>query len=127
MTGFELFTKALDLCGLNNEFQELTEDTKDLQARALTLLNIVLAECSVLDCRIRRVEHKVLSLKSLYLPLECSEIVMNSVLPYGLARLLVLGEDDNLASDFNRLYLSAQESALTFGKAKTEQIREVYN
>lgn len=117
---------ALDLCGLTKEDREPANDTTDLQTRGLTLLNITLAECSSLDCRIRKTEHEVLTAETMVDRLKCSDIVAKSVLPYGLARLFMIGEDDNMAADFNKLYISAQENALAFGKAKIHEIKEVY-
>ena len=126
MTGYEVLIMALDLCGLTKEDREPANDTTDLQTRSLTLLNITLAECSSLDCRIRKTEHEVLKAETMVDKLKCSDIVAKSVLPYGLARLLMIGEDDNMAADFNKLYISAQENALAFGKAKSHEIKEVY-
>lgn len=127
MTGLEVFNMALDLCGLRKDDRNLPSDTADLQARALNLLNITLAEVSALDCRIRKAKHEVLTVETVLDKLGCSDVIANSVLPYGLARLMMLGEDDSLAADFNKLYITAQKDALKFGNAKTHSIEEVYS
>ena len=126
MTGKELFESALDLCGLRQTDGKLPNDVSDLEQRALSLINILLAENSVLDCRIGKKEHEVYSITSLSQAVPLCDIVQNRVLPYGLARLLLLGEDDNLASDMNRLYNESRAEALGFGKPKVEPIAEVY-
>ena len=126
MTGNQLFERALDLLGLRNENAQAPSDTDDLKSRALTLINVVLAESSSLDCRIRKTEHTVKAVSSLEEELDCADIVLQSVLPYGLARLLILGEDDALAGSMTRLYEEAKRSAIKFGKAKAESITEVY-
>ena len=126
MTGNELFNVALDLLGLNHSINAFPSDTDDLQARALSLINLTLAENAELDCRIRRIEHIVTRIDSMDDRIDCCDIVTSMVLPYGLARLLILGEDDRLAADMNTLYSDAKIKALSFGKAKCEPISEVY-
>jgi len=126
MTGNKLFELSLDLLGLRNNQAFLPSDTSDLSLRALSLINILLAENAQLDCHIRKVENQVDSINSLDDEIICSDIVLTSVLPYGLARLLSLGEDDALAADMNRLYADARERAWNFNKARVEQITEVY-
>ncbi len=126
MTGMEIFEIALDICGLRKSNSEIPQDVADLQQRAVSLLNITLGEISILDSRIKKSEHKVLRIKSLDDEVLCSDILAGSVIPYGVARLMMAGEDDAFAADITRLYLDAQQQALTFGKAKTHSITEVY-
>ena len=127
MTGNELLNTALDLLGLRNESGTLPMDVNDLKQRALSLINILLAENSSLDARINRCEHTVKSINTLDDNIDMSDIVVNDVLPYGLACLFMLGEDDSLAKDMNTLYSRAKDNALKFGKAKVEPITEVYS
>ena len=126
MTGKKLYQMALDLCGLRRDDGEFVSDTKDLEMRSVMLINILLGENASLDCRIRKTEHEVRSIMSLDENIDVSDIVANSVLPYGLARLFMLGEDDNLAANFNKLYVDGQKNALKFGKASVLEITEVY-
>ncbi len=126
MTGEELLTIALDLCGLRKEDGTKSCDTQDLSLRALSLINLLLAENAVLDCKIRRCEHKTERISSLSDRISCSDIIAWSVLPYGLCRLLMTGEDDDFAAEMNRLYLNAREEAIRFGKARAMPITEVY-
>ncbi|MBE6683663.1 MAG: hypothetical protein E7595_05905 [Ruminococcaceae bacterium] len=126
MTGKELLDISLDLLGLRNIDGALPSDTNDLRARATAMINILLAENSVLDGRIRHSEHKIEPISSLDDTLDCSDSVAYGVLPYGLARLLMIGEDDALAGDLNSLYLSSRNTLLCFGKPMTHPITEVY-
>ncbi len=126
MTGKELFDIALDLCGLRKTDGSIPNDVDDLQQRAISLINLVLAENAEIDCRIRRIEHSTNCINSLDERLDCCDIVASSVLPYGMARLLLLGEDDALASNFHNLYLDSRKRAINFGKARIESITEVY-
>lgn len=126
MTGNDLVKIAFDLCGLTQADGSFPSDTEDLKLRAVSLINIVIAENAELDSRIRRSEHTVKPITSLDDFIDCTEIIAQSVLPYGLARLFVLGEDDELASGFARLYNDAKTRALRFGKARMTLIKEVY-
>lgn len=126
MTGQEIFVYALDLCGLVKENSEIPSDAADLKQRAVSLLNIVIAENAVIDGRIKKAEHKVAKISSLEDTVDCCDIICSSVLPYGLARLMMLGEDDRLAADFNKLYSEARLNAISFGKAASGAITGVY-
>lgn len=127
MTGNQLFESAVDLCGLRSSMYDVPTDILDLSLRALSLINLLLSENSSLDCRIRKCDHTLLQILSLEEELPCSDIVASTVLPYGLARLFMLGEDDALANEMERLYNEAKVTALKFGKAKRRAITEVYS
>lgn len=126
MTGNDLIKIAFDLCGFTESDGTVKSDTNDLKARALSLINIVIAENAELDCSLRRTEHSVNPIISLDDLIDCTDIVAQSVLPYGLARLFALGEDDSLANAFTRLYNESREKAIRFGKARRNAIEEVY-
>ncbi len=126
MTGQNLFEKAINLCGLKSSLSDAPTDVSDLSERALELINILLAENSILDCRIRKIQHELLKIDSLAEDLPCAEIVASFVLPYGLARLFMIGEDDTLASEMEKLYEAGKLNALRFGKATQGPIKEVY-
>ena len=116
----------MDLCGLMREDAEIPSDAADLQQRAVSLINIVIAENAILDSRIRKAEHSVARITDLSDRIDCSDIIARSVLPYGLARLLMLGDDDALAADMNKLYTEARNNAISYGKAVIGQITGVY-
>ncbi len=126
MTGKDLFNNAIDICALKSSLTDAPNDITDLSDRALSLINIILAENSSLDCKIRKVEHEVLKIDSINDTIPCSDILASAVLPYGLARLLMLGEDDVLVGEIERLYAEAKLIALRFGRAKHGSITEVY-
>lgn len=126
MTGNELYNAALDLCGLRKSDGSLPSDISDLTQRAPALINILLAENASLDGRITKTEQTVSSIALLSETLSISDILSASVLPYGLAALLMSGEDDEVAKEMKTLYASARENALSFGKARVESISEVY-
>lgn len=126
MTGKDLFARAINLCGLGSTLSEAPSDTEDLRLRALDLINLLLAENCILDCKIRKCRHKAEQILSLDDHITCSEIIAYSVLPYGLARLFTVGEDDAFAAEMQRIYELNRENALRFGNAVAHPITEVY-
>lgn len=126
MTGARLFDIALDLLSLKDASGNTPCDVDDLKARSLSLINVVIAENSLLDCKISRSEHEIKSIASLGDEINMTDAVVQTVLPYALARLLILGEDDALSSEMARLYLASRDNALKFGKSLPHPISEVY-
>ena len=126
MKAIELFTASLNLIGIYSDGEKLPADTEDLKYRAVALINILLAENALLDSGLRKSDLKIMQITNLDEDLICSDVMANSVLPYGLARLLVLGEDDSLSNELYRLYVESRENARRFIKANIHPIEEVY-
>ena len=124
MTGNQLFQTALDILGLRTASGNIPADAADMQERALSLINLLLAENSALDCRISKTEQKVKQINSMTDTVAFSDIMC--VLPKGLAKLLSDGEDDTLAAKLAADYSAARTEALRFGNAKCMPITEVY-
>ena len=93
----------------------------------ITLINILLGEISVIDCRIKREPATISRVGAFTDRLPTCDIISSSVLPYGLAALLTLGEDDNVYLALLDRYNKQKASALTLGRAKAEPINEVYS
>lgn len=126
MKAIKLYTASLDLIGIHNDGEKLPADTEDLKQRAVSLINTLLAENAVIDSCIRGVKTEILTINVLEDELTCSDIVASSVLPYGLARLLIMGEDDALSNELYRMYIASRDNARRFIKAKAHPIAEVY-
>ena len=126
MTGTELLNAALDIIGLRDHDGSLPEDTADLSQRALGLINILLAENAILNARIERSAIEPICIRTLGETIAISPLLSESVLPYGLAMLFMLGEDNTLAKSYESLYTSARISALKAGKSIPHAITEVY-
>ena len=126
MKAIELFAASLNLLGIYADGEKLPDDTEDLKYRSVALINILLAENALLDSRLRKSDLKITQITNLDEDLICSDVMANSVLPYGLARLLVLGEDDSLSNELYRLYIESRENARRFIKANVHPIEEVY-
>ena len=126
MTVRELTDAAYAVIGLY-EGASIKSDLSDYEARAITLINILLGEISVIDCRIKREPATISRVGAFTDRLPTCDIISSSVLPYGLAALLTLGEDDNVYLALLDRYNKQKASALTLGRAKAEPINEVYS
>ena len=126
MTVRELTDAAYAVIGLY-EGASIKSDLSDYEARAITLINILLGEISVIDCRIKREPATISRVGAFTDTLPTCDIISSSVLPYGLAALLTLGEDDNVYLALLDRYNKQKASALTLGRAKAEPINEVYS
>lgn len=126
MTVRELTDAAYAVIGLY-EGASIKSDLSDYEARAITLINILLGEISVIDCRIKREPATISRVEAFTDTLPTCDIISSSVLPYGLAALLTLGEDDNVYLALLDRYNKQKASALTLGRAKAEPINEVYS
>ncbi len=126
MTGNELYLIALDLLSLRGENGENACDTVDLKVRALNLINILLTETACLSTEFDNKRHEIMYIDDLSDILPCEPFVARAILPYGLASLLALGEDDAVSERMARLYNDAKTSLRNFKKAKRHEITEVY-
>ena len=126
MTGQKLFETALDLCGLRNDDGTLSADVSDLSERALSFINLLIAENASLAARFGRTALTVSSISALTDEIPLPEILCASALPYGMARLILVGEDDETASRFGILYNEIRAEVLRAGRAANTEITEVY-
>ena len=125
MTGQQLLESALDLCALRETDGSIPADSTDTVQRAPALINLLLAENARLDARVSGGEEEVRSITSLDETVPASDIIVKGVFPYGLARLLLTGEDDAAAAAFGAMYGSARANALRDGRGVCQSIREV--
>ena len=126
MTGTELYLSALDLLALRGEGEGTPCDTLDLKARAISLINILLTETAYLSSIFDGNRHDSTSIDDLQDTLPCADFVASAILPYGLASLLAMGEDDALSDRLHKLYSNARLSLANFNKARIHPITEVY-
>ena len=126
MTGQQLLESALDLCALRETNGTIPSDSADLTQRAPALINVLLAENAWLDARISKTDLTLHTISALTDTVSVNALLAGSVFPYGLARLLMTGEDDAAAAKFGELYEAARAEALRSGRAVSESITEVY-
>ena len=126
MTGQKLFEISLDLCGLREPDGTVPGDLDDLKQRAIPMINVLLAENEPLAARIEKRELSLRSISLLSQEIDLPELLVSAVLPYGLARLICLGDDERSAERFGELYSRARYDMLRAGRAAPGGISEVY-
>ncbi|MBR0231075.1 MAG: hypothetical protein IJQ53_02475 [Clostridia bacterium] len=126
MTGQQLLQSALDLCALRETDGTIPADSADMTQRAPALINVLLAENAWLDARVSKTALAVHTISALSDTLNVHPLIASGVLPYGLARLLLTGEDDASAARFGELYEAARAETLRSGRAAAGSVTEVY-
>ena len=116
-----VFDKAIHLMDEQNELngETRTVDTREYQYRTLSILNVLRNELYPFSDTFeagkngKRVIPPLLT--SFDQPIDLDDAIAQSVLPYGLAAHLLLGENDAMASFFNQRY---DELKYTIGARK---------
>ena len=105
-----VFDRAIHLMDEQNETngKTRTQDTKEYEYRALSILNVLVPELypysDTYEARDDGKRSSPPELESLEQPIDLDDSICRSVLPYGLAAHLLLGENDVMASFFNQRY-----------------------
>lgn len=106
-----VFDRAIHLMDEQNETngKTRTQDTKEYEYRTLSILNVLRNELypysdtyEVRSDGKRAVPPELISLEQ---PIDLDDALCQSVMPYGLAAHLLLGENDSMASFFNQRYM----------------------
>lgn len=106
-----VFDRAIHLMDEQNETngKTRTQDTKEYEYRTLSILNVLRNELypysdtyEVSSDGKRAVPPELTSLEQ---PIYLDDALCQSVMPYGLAAHLLLGENDSMASFFNQRYM----------------------
>lgn len=126
MTGNDIFNISMDLCALRTKSGDVPGDCEDLMQRAVGMLNLLIAENAFLDSLIKKQAMVIASISQLPDTVELSPILCASVLPYGLACLLIQNEDSAAASFFRSKYETESYKIRASLKGESRQITEVY-
>ena len=126
MTGQELLNAALDVCGLRDEQGGIPSDVQDAVQRSVSLINLLLADNEPLAARVDKRSPAIKKITQFSDSIAFPESITRTVLVYGLARMICLGEDRETAADLNALYENAKAAALRSGRAVPGVIAEVY-
>lgn len=127
-TGNEVFDQAIHLMDEQNETNGATrtQDTKEYEYRALSILNTLLPELYPYSDTYQASENGkrpiVVKLDTLSQPIDLDDAICRGVLPYGLAAHLLLGENDTMASFFNQRYSELLSSLRSRSVAVWEDI-----
>lgn len=106
-----VFDRAIHLMDEQNETngKTRTQDTKEYEYRTLSILNVLRNELypysDTYEIRSDGKRAVPQELKSLEQPIDLDDAICQSVMPYGLAAHLLLGENDSMASFFNQRYM----------------------
>ena len=105
-----VFDRAIHLMDEQNETNGKTraQDTKEYEFRTLSILNVLRNELypysDTYEVRTDGRRPVCVELTSMEQPIDLDDALCQSVLPYGLAAHLLLGENDTMASFFNQRY-----------------------
>lgn len=106
-----VFDRAIHLMDEQNETngKTRTQDTKEYEYRTLSILNVLRNELypysDTYEIRSDGKRSVPPELTSLEQPIDLDDAICQSVMPYGLAAHLLLGENDSMASFFNQRYM----------------------
>ncbi len=122
-TAHEIYTRSLALLGQKNG-----ANTQDFEERAPSLINCLIAELSELDLAMKGKEPfdqaSVFQIHSLEEEVGMEDAITLSLLPMGLAALLIQEEEPDRALFFRNLYQQEREMLRhTFRRGKRHKIR----
>lgn len=127
MTGKNIYDYAAQLLACKNPNGSDNADCADYVSRAPSLISILLAENLGID-RILRADCDIRTkpISSLADEVDCHELLALSVLPFGLAALLVADEDSTLSKSLYEQYLRAIKTAKEAASSIRHEIEDCY-
>lgn len=123
-----VFDRAIHLMDEQNETngKTRTQDTKEYEYRTLSILNVLRNELypysDTYEVRTAGRRPVCVELTSMEQPIDLDDALCQSVLPYGLAAHLLLGENDTMASFFNQRYAEMLNELRSRSTAEWEDI-----
>ena len=123
-----VFDRAIHLMDEQNETngKTRTQDTKEYEFRTLSILNVLRNELypysDTYEVRTDGRRPVCVELASMEQPIDLDDALCQSVLPYGLAAHLLLGENDTMASFFNQRYAEMLNELRSRSTAEWEDI-----
>ena len=126
MRGQDIFERAMDLCALRSGEGTLPADTKDLKARSVGLLNVLMGELHGVEEQLTGRICPYICIHSLEESIPLCDGLCASVLPYRLAALLVAEEDRELYELLVSHSQQAVKELMTRGVSRRHPILEVY-
>ena len=125
MRGQDIFERAMDLCALRSGEGTLPADTKDLKARSVGLLNVLMGELHGVEEQLTGRICPYICIHSLEESIPLCDGLCVSVLPYRLAALLVAEEDRELYELLVSHGQQAVKELMTRGVSRRHPILEV--
>lgn len=133
MTNAEwVFSRAIHLMDEQNEStgETKTADTKEYRLRTLSILNILRNELypysDTYEPSIGRKRPVCQMIATFEEDIGLDDVLAQSILPYGLAAHLLIGENDALASFFNQRYTELINTLAAKAPSEWESIEPAY-
>lgn len=126
MTGQNLLELSYDLLGMRLNDGGITGTAGDLTARAVSLINILLAENAYLDSMIKKEKTPPVYLVTLEDKIEISGPVCAGAMPFGLAAMLINSEDQDTAAFMQNMYICALQDIRRSLPGIPHQIKNIY-
>lgn len=124
--GLDIFETALDIIGERQSDGELPTDVGFFQSRAVSYINIVLAECAPYHSRLSGEIIDFSPLSSLDDRIEIDARIAIGAMPYGVAALYLLAEGDSRYELFRTIFENMLLKVMRYGTAKIHEITNVY-
>ena len=127
MTGKDIYDLAAQLIGVTNADGSDNPDSEDLVSRSCGIINILLSENLPLDRALkgdRTAEAE--SITALSDAVLCHGLIACAVLPYGLASLLIAGEDAVLSRKLQDCYFLSRNQIMSSVSGRRHEIEDSY-
>lgn len=124
--GIDIFEAALDIIGERQSDGNLPTDVGFFQSRAVSYINIVLAECAPYQARLCGELIDFTPINSLDDRIDIDVRLAIGAMPYGVASLYLLSEGDERYELFRTIFENMLLKVMRYGTAKTHNIVNVY-
>lgn len=124
--GIDIFEAALDIIGERQSDGDLPTDVGFFQSRAVSYINIVLAECAPYQARLCGELIDFTPINSLDDRIDIDVRLAIGAMPYGVASLYLLSEGDERYELFRTIFENMLLKVMRYGTAKTHNIVNVY-
>lgn len=124
--GIDIFEAALDIIGERQSDGDLPTDVGFFQSRAVSYINIVLAECAPYQARLCGELIDFTPIDSLDDRIDIDVRLAIGAMPYGVASLYLLSEGDERYELFRTIFENMLLKVMRYGTAKTHNIVNVY-
>ena len=116
----------MDIIGERQGDGNLPTDVSFFQSRAVSYINIVLAECAPYQARLCDEVIDFAPIASLDDRIDIDARLAIGAIPYGVAALYLLSEGDDRYELFHTIYENALLKVMRYGTAKLHSISNVY-
>ena len=124
--GIDIFEAALDIIGERQSDGDLPTDVGFFQSRAVSYINIVLAECAPYQSRLCGEVIDFTPISSLDDRIDIDSRLAIGAMPYGVAALYLLSEGDERYELFRTIFENMLLKVMRYGTAKTHNIVNIY-